>query len=286
MPIIPGENKSVFIFPTGPTGASGAIQRVNIWPTGPGNVGGPTGAPNGLFGVWQQITGPSGAVAPTGTFKSVINLGTGITGFKNIIVPGYSASGTVYSTWNASNKGTGLTLSNGNLKVQQTSGSGGQDVYGTGVHANNSGKWYLEFTCDATLTGNGSVGVAFSTGTAVSGGASYSPTTAAVLGRFGGSGVFGSGYGDGLGNIDGGVVSVAVDMVNKAIWFRLNGGNWNGSASNNPATNTGGHAFGGGYSTQSLVPYCELANNPDYYTLNVGASAFSYTLPSGFSAWG
>lgn len=36
----------------------------------------------------------------------------------------------------------------------------------------------------------------------------------------------------------GDVLGVAVDLVNMAIWFRDNGGNWNNSGSANPATNT------------------------------------------------
>jgi hypothetical protein len=38
----------------------------------------------------------------------------------------------------------------------------------------------------------------------------------------------------------GSLVDVAVDTVNKKMWYRVNGGNWNNNASYDPGTNTGG----------------------------------------------
>lgn len=80
------------------------------------------------------------------------------------------------------------------------------------------------------------------------------------------------------------VICVAVDIGNKKIWFRVNGGNWNNTAGNDPGSNVGG------YDLTAL-----LANNGtvyaafdgwqagDSFRFNMGATAFAQTVPTGFS---
>jgi hypothetical protein len=78
------------------------------------------------------------------------------------------------------------------------------------------------------------------------------------------------------------VVSIAVGNGN--IWFRVNGGNWNGSSTANPSTATGGFAV------PSTAQYVSAAVSqgdvgPASITINTVAP-FVYAPPSGFSAWG
>jgi hypothetical protein len=75
-------------------------------------------------------------------------------------------------------------------------------------------------------------------------------------------------------------IDVAVDLTNSKIWFRPNGGNWNNSGSDNPATNTGGLSL----ATLNAGPYFPAAyvSNTSALTANFGASAFTYAAPSGF----
>ena len=81
------------------------------------------------------------------------------------------------------------------------------------------------------------------------------------------------------------IVGVAVDLDNRKIWFRHSpSGNWNNNASYNPATNTGGVTIPAG----TMVPFVTfggsggLANN--VVQADFGSTAFSGTVPSGFTA--
>jgi hypothetical protein len=102
-----------------------------------------------------------------------------------------------------------------------------------------TGLTYAEFTIP-TLTGVPSVGVvgqnwdgtqmgvnATSVGYLSSGAVKFNGATLATLAAF----------------VAGNRVGVAVDPFNRLIWFRVNGGNWNGSALNDPATGVGGLSF-------------------------------------------
>ena len=79
------------------------------------------------------------------------------------------------------------------------------------------------------------------------------------------------------------VISIAADFDNGKVWFRKNGGNWNGNASYDPATNVGGISI----SSISGYPWYVHAythlNQVTIYTANFGNSAFTYTVPSGFT---
>jgi hypothetical protein len=83
-------------------------------------------------------------------------------------------------------------------------------------------------------------------------------------------------------SVSGDIVCVAVDTANKRIWFRRNAGNWNNSGTANPATNTGGFDI-----TYLGSPIFALATTQGFttpsITANFGASAFSFTIPSGFN---
>lgn len=79
----------------------------------------------------------------------------------------------------------------------------------------------------------------------------------------------------------GNIVCVALDAVNRLVWLRVGSGNWNGSATANPATGTGGIAVAGSASLCAAICTDESA----VFAANFGASAFAQSVPSGFSSW-
>ena len=84
---------------------------------------------------------------------------------------------------------------------------------------------------------------------------------------------------------DGTLVGIAADLTARLIWFRLGAaGNWNASASNNPATGVGGivcNTSGVGIPTH---PAYFGAAGSNVATANFGDSAFVGAVPSGFTS--
>ncbi|HTT82247.1 MAG TPA: hypothetical protein VMF67_02075, partial [Rhizomicrobium sp.] len=80
-------------------------------------------------------------------------------------------------------------------------------------------------------------------------------------------------------------VQLCVDFGAQLFWVTNNGGYWNGNINASPANGTGGISFSTIPGGPWFVGYCS-ANAGDQATVNFGASAFNYTPPTGFSAWG
>jgi hypothetical protein len=78
------------------------------------------------------------------------------------------------------------------------------------------------------------------------------------------------------------VISIAYDFGNKRAWVRVNGGNWNGSGTADPATNTGGFDFSG-LTGGPWAFVVSLYDPSSVVTTNFGLTAFTYTVPSGFA---
>ena len=80
------------------------------------------------------------------------------------------------------------------------------------------------------------------------------------------------------------ILCMAWDAGAKKIWFRLNNGIWNGNASNNPATDTGGLST----ASMGLFDYALwISNNSsaDAVTIRTEAAELTQTTPSGFLSW-
>jgi hypothetical protein len=93
----------------------------------------------------------------------------------------------------------------------------------------------------------------------------------------------GGSSGVGIGALAGQTACVAIDFDHSTIWVRNNSGNWNGSGTANPATNTGGFGVSTLFSSGGYPVFaCGSAASA---VVNFGASAFTFTVPSGFSAW-
>lgn len=184
-------------------------------------------------------------------------------------------------TWNPADKSASLTLSNENLTAASGLSTGTH-----GVRANggvSTSKWYFE-TSSGLISVLQGVGIANASwpldNTALgadANGISYRPsgavignnTTLATIAAY----------------VVNSIVSVAFDLTNNKIWFRVNGGNWNNDviANQNPATNTGGVdiSFATG---PFLAAWFEGAAANDV-TADFGI-AFTFVAPSGFQALG
>jgi hypothetical protein len=81
---------------------------------------------------------------------------------------------------------------------------------------------------------------------------------------------------------------IAADLDALLIWFRTNGGNWNNSGANDPATGVGGIDLSwalSGASNRLLWPGMN-AGNTGAQVMRLLAADFAQSVPSGYSAWG
>lgn len=189
------------------------------------------------------------------------------------------------STWSTTDKAANVTLSGSNLiATASSSNTGGV----RGKDPKRAGKYYIEFTSTTTQSVNSHFGFA----PAVSG-LAPNPFPGAVVVSSSVIRVW-----DWQGNIavsgaisaaitTGSVVGCAIDLDNRQVWFRNSpAGNWNNSATANPATGVGGldttlAGLGGGI---DVYPFVALAGASNSITANFGGSSFSGAVPAGFTA--
>jgi hypothetical protein len=189
------------------------------------------------------------------------------------------------TTWSATDKTAGVTLSGTNNVVATTSPSGLQSV--RSIDRNITGKFYWEITL-TTIPG------VFSTGLCP---AATSLTTSllnvgnlAIVVQVSGSGAIDL-NGASVGNVGatpaaGNTLCFATDVGAQLFWVRLGAaGNWNGVAANNPATAVGGASFAG-FIGAAVPLYAIVQSNAaaSVFTANFGDTAFTGTVPSGFTA--
>ena len=177
-----------------------------------------------------------------------------------------------YATFNPSDKSAGITLSNGNLTASHS--AGWQAVRAT--MGKSTGKWYFEITQVGTYAGGENMaGVA---------------TSASPLDVLGGDQYgwvyetngkkrhdnYSQNFGDSM--ADGDVYCFAIDLDNGKMWAGKNG-TWVGD----PEAGTG-EMYADSFGT--VFPGVGGAHTEVGFTANFGASAFAYTVPTGFnSGW-
>lgn len=86
----------------------------------------------------------------------------------------------------------------------------------------------------------------------------------------------------------GDVICMAIDRPNGTFWFRKNGGNWNGSGTADPVTNTGGITIPASLGTGNLylAALAKVASSAtSKVSMNVGHTAFAQTRPTGYLVW-
>lgn len=199
----------------------------------------------------------------------------------------------VYSTWNPNIYQTCsgspcVTFSNGNL-TWTCSGCSGVQTMSLGTNNHTAGKWHFEILVGGTAPGlataglasvyadnhvpgnNGQTSVGWSTTGTV-----YlnNPTT----------------IGTAAGFTSGDTLCIEVDLSNKLIWLADyhsgSQGEWNNSATADPATGTGGFNIAALASPINVYPSAGSEfTSTGAGTLNVGASSFTCTVSSGFNAW-
>lgn len=194
-----------------------------------------------------------------------------------------------FATWD-SGQLSNATLSGGDL-IATASGVGGVRGQGT----NRTGKWYWETTL-TTLATSARLGI----GWANTPPSTFNSTSnnAATLTAAGDISVNGSGTVT-VGGVStsvsfgarasGDLICIAVDLDAGLLWFRVGAaGNWNNNAARNPATGAGGVSIASVVSGPAYdwYPFVGMGATGGVWTANFGASAFTGTVPSGFtSGW-
>lgn len=174
----------------------------------------------------------------------------------------------------------GSTLSGGNLIISQGGSNGGALT----IASHSTGKFYFEMKNTGSTSSSFALAMGLGNASANIASGPGSPDTNSLAYYAGDSHIYCAGAAAGDSGVTyqlpNDVVSMAVDIGGALIWVRVNGGNWNGSALNNPATGVGGIAF-----TLSSAPFFGLgycAATGAQNTFNFGGSAFAFTAPVGF----
>lgn len=192
--------------------------------------------------------------------------------------------------WNSADETNANYVISNNDLTASTGGGAGSDggVRALTSHASGSGKWYFELACGAFSNAVGSQLIGITTlarslatlGASTS--SSFSITAASDI-------FYNAGFIDTISPIANNTACWAIDMVNLRAWVRRNAGNWNNNASNDPATNVGGINIASIFTANAAYPfYCATDNVTSTVTANFlgTTTAFAFTMPSGFSAWG
>jgi hypothetical protein len=179
--------------------------------------------------------------------------------------------------WNSADKTANVTLTGSSLIA--TASSNG---WVRAVDKQITGKFYWE--CKPTVWANSSTGVGF----CQVGVATPTNVTAGVCAviKNGTIWIDGASSGSTLSaRVANDIIGIAVDFAARLAWFRVApSGNWNGNASADPATAVGG------LSTPPVgigipgFPLAILGANLESVTANFGDSAFTGTVPSGFTS--
>jgi hypothetical protein len=181
------------------------------------------------------------------------------------------------NTWNPADS-VNITLSNGNLSAANNNVSGG----GTRATVGKStGKYYWEVKVDVWAGANSWPGVIQSAvglpGSLFTAGTSGVNSTGQIyVNTAGTSSLLG-------GRASGDTIGIAVDFGARLLWMRVApAGSWNGSGTADPATGVGGLNINA--LTGTLFPVFNGFAVGDKATVNLGATAFSGVVPSGFNA--
>jgi hypothetical protein len=177
-----------------------------------------------------------------------------------------------------------VTMSNGNL----TATSGG--TVNTGARSastQTTGKYYFEITRVSTTGGGDAVQGLITTAGTFANLVTNGTNCTVVMG----SSMIYSNNASSLKSIGGitagDIVCCAIDLTARKAWFRRNNGNWNGLAIGleDPANNIGGVTMEASVAFAPAVGFSSFTSG-QVQTVNLGASVFTYAVPSGFtSGW-
>lgn len=179
-----------------------------------------------------------------------------------------------YATWNPADTSADISLSGGNLVATKTTVNVWRSSRATVGKA--SGKWYWEINI-TNVVQYAMVGIANSSALT----SNYFGSDSNGWSYFGSGGRFylnatNIAYGNSF--TTGDVIGVALDMNAGKIWFSKNN-TWQASGDPVAGTNPATTGLSG-----TLYPGIGLYANTESITANFGASAFTYTPPSGFAS--
>lgn len=191
------------------------------------------------------------------------------------------------------------TFSNGNLTIDSGVNMGGSGSEKTAFSTTSyyTGKLYFEVTINMAGDSAGDFTVGFGDTLLYSVTPASNQKVGAINYESSGCRVnklyyyFTNSQGACVGGSYSGVLEVAVDLDNSLVWARTSAealGVWNGSSANDPAMGTGGRnlRIGGGVNTVFIAITVSNFFGQDIATLNVGATAFTGVVPTGYTAWG
>ena len=183
------------------------------------------------------------------------------------------------TTWSAT---ANASTSGGNLTITST-GANGRGFTSIPIP---SGSAYMELVVNDVTT-------SFGVGVANTSESSYVGGTANSAGFLRDGNIYTNnayvttvkvdGYNNPTAIVVGDIISIATDGTNARLWMRCNGGVWNTYLTGDPAAGSGSVSYSG--VTGSRFLYFEADNSGPAVTANFGLSAFTYSIPTGFSAW-
>jgi hypothetical protein len=196
--------------------------------------------------------------------------------------------------WNAADKSPHITLSGTPALTAKADGTNVPDAVraDTSIAAGSGKKWYFEIVASniigAPNPGNNNIGLANSSfplfnttpqGTLNSVG--WRDDGATFI-NYGGCGITGST----TWGVNGTVMSIAVrtDVSPPKLWVRANGGTWDSTSGDDPATNVGGCDLSS--LTFPLFPLYTGASFNSQVTAQFASASWTYSAPAGFTAWG
>lgn len=189
----------------------------------------------------------------------------------------------------------GIAFSGGNLTATCSTGALSASRIAQAKEGKTAGKWYVEFTCGGVSGNVDGVGIVPSFGV---GGAQFIGDVESGVTFDQGWGYYTNSHVVNQGGVpssvnsttwgNGDVIGLAIDLDNKRLWFTKNGGAWVGtSGTPNPATNTSGFDISDMLArSQHVYPAANMSGNGAIFTANFGATAFTGSVPAGFtSGW-
>lgn len=240
----------------------------------------------------SNATNMNWAVLNTGAFTFTGSIPSGFSAWDTGAPAGTGIGGTFGpTTWNASTKNANITLTGPNLQAsQQTAANTWGTVYSTSNY--DSGQVYFELTI-LSYDNNGGLIFGVSDGTAGTANGMYVGNSLFAVGcqiLAGGPIYWQSASNTGEPTWQNAqppnVVGCAVDLNRGLMWVKnLNAdpGLWNNDAAGDPVAGTRGIAIPPG---DLYIGFSGFFNSAaDTVVLNVGASVFTGTAPSGYSAW-
>lgn len=166
------------------------------------------------------------------------------------------------TTWNPSDKVADITLTEDNLVATRTGAPGAAWASVRATESVSSGKWF--FQAVPTNAGQMIVGIATS---ALNLATQFVGGNATSWGYRNDGRLYNNSVFTALPTYaSGDTISVALDLDNNALWFRVNSDDWNGSPTADPATNTGGTAIAAG----TYLAGVSISSQNDLWTADFG----------------